>query len=484
MEEQWPVCMRSGRIKTAIILLFILLLGLFLRVQLSQDPYLHEWDERFHALVAKHLAANPFKPVLYKDALLSYDYKSWSSNHIWLHKQPLPLWLIACSYKAFGLSEFNTRLPSILFSTLSIYIVYLLGRYLFTRRTGLLAALFLAINGLIVEMCSGRIATDHYDTLFMSFILLGIFYAYCNATKPKPTYTVLSGLFMGMAVMTKWLPALIILPVHLSFLLRSGLQLKPAMKPVLISMGICCLVALPWQIYILYTYPQEAKWEYYHHWLHITSELDQQSGGYFYFIDKIRINYSEIIYLPLTYLLHVLFKSRFRDYKYLALAIWVFLPLLFFSLAKTKMQGYILFIAPALFLITADFYTEVRRFLKEGKASKSLTVPVYLLLSAVIILPVRYCIERTVLAERDAGSARLAAQYSKEDVPEKAVVLGIENPIEFMFYNDCIAYSDTVITHADWENIKRTGYPVYIYKDNSLLLLSNDSLRPFCNRIR
>ncbi len=38
---------------------------------------LHDWDERYHALVAKNMIEQPFKPMLYKNPVLPYDYKDW-----------------------------------------------------------------------------------------------------------------------------------------------------------------------------------------------------------------------------------------------------------------------------------------------------------------------------------------------------------------------------------------------------------------------
>jgi len=32
------------------------------------DPFLNTWDEQFHALVAKNMMANPFKPMLYAES--------------------------------------------------------------------------------------------------------------------------------------------------------------------------------------------------------------------------------------------------------------------------------------------------------------------------------------------------------------------------------------------------------------------------------
>ncbi|MBP7399885.1 MAG: hypothetical protein KA954_09890, partial [Chitinophagales bacterium] len=65
-------------------------------------PYLHDWDERFHALVAKNMMTHPFTPMLRANPVLPYDETSWTDGHIWLHKQPLFLWQMALSMKIFG----------------------------------------------------------------------------------------------------------------------------------------------------------------------------------------------------------------------------------------------------------------------------------------------------------------------------------------------------------------------------------------------
>ena len=126
----------------SVLLITIILVGLCIRVKLCQDDFLHKWDERYHALVAKNLINEPLKPTLYKVALLDYDYKNWYNNHIWLHKQPLPLWLIATSYKLFGISEFVTRLPSLIFSVFAIGFTYLLGNYFFNKKSRPLSCVF------------------------------------------------------------------------------------------------------------------------------------------------------------------------------------------------------------------------------------------------------------------------------------------------------------------------------------------------------
>lgn len=451
--------------KYTISLCVILLIGFILRFNLSQDDFLHKWDERFHALVAKNVMDNPLKPTLYSEPLLSYDYKSWASNHIWLHKQPLPLWIIAISYKMFGVSEFVTRIPSLIFSFLSIIITFLLSQKLFDKKVAILSAFFIAINGLIIEMAVGRIATDHFDTFFLIFIEASIYFAYLNAYKKNVLFSILSGILLAAALLTKWLPGLIVLPIHICFLLHLKIHLRTSIKYISISLLTCILFSLPWQLYILKNYPNEARWEYLHNWLHISTELDGQSGDAFYYLNKIRINYSEIIYIPVIYLVYKLIKVRFRDYKLVALFIWIFVPIIFFSFAKTKMQGYILFISPALFIITADLFFELKNKIIKELKNKVLIIVAWLLLASIIILPIRYCYERTGFGFKTITSPDYHVSYKslQNKIPKKTMVLNVPEPIEFMFYNSCIAYSKSKISEMEMEHVKSRGYSILYY---------------------
>lgn len=123
-------------------LIIIMLCGLILRLFVANDFFLHEWDEQFHALVAKNLIKHPLIPTLYDNPILPYDFKAWNMNHIWVHKQPIPLWTMAASMCLFGVNEIALRLPSILLSTIGIGLIFYIGKYFFSEKTGLLAAFF------------------------------------------------------------------------------------------------------------------------------------------------------------------------------------------------------------------------------------------------------------------------------------------------------------------------------------------------------
>lgn len=143
--------MRFYKNKLNYTLFLILCLGAILRIYCASDNYLHPWDERYHALVAKNMMANPLQPTLYKTPILSYDYKEWYANHVWLHKPPLALWVLSASMKVFGVNIFAIRLPSFIFSMLSIYLTYLIAVRLFNLKIALYASFFMQYKGWLLK---------------------------------------------------------------------------------------------------------------------------------------------------------------------------------------------------------------------------------------------------------------------------------------------------------------------------------------------
>jgi 4-amino-4-deoxy-L-arabinose transferase len=432
--------------------------GLLLRIYTASDLFLHEWDERYHALVAKNMMDEPFRPMLYKYAFLPHDYRDWGSTHIWMHKQPLPLWTMAISMKLFGVNEIAMRLPSVLLTTIGIGLIFYIASYLFSKKVGYLAALFYSINGLIIEMSAGRVPTDHIDSFFLFFVELAIFFTIVFARRQHIVFSILAGASIGAAILCKWLPALIVLPVWL-LLLRDKLRTSQLLVHFTVLLAVCIAVFLPWQLYIFDRFPIEAEWESAYNVRHIFESLGHREEPFYFFLNQVRINYGELIYLPIGWYIYLVIKNK-RDYKRLALVLWFAAPFLFFSFTKTKMQGYLLFTAPALFIMTADIWHQ----LKEHRESSRMKWLVNLLLVAFIALPVRYCIERVKPFDnhdRNPQWAEDLKQLNKQNI-KRGILLHYPRPVEAMFYTDLAAHqylpAASVIT-----GFVNQGYKVLIH---------------------
>ena len=159
-------------------LLLIISVGFFLRLRAANHPYISQWDEAYHALVAKNLTAHPLEPTLYEETVLPADDREWTKARVWLHKPTLPLWLMSAGIAVFGENELSFRLPAVVFDTLVILLIFLLGDELFDaarHRAGLFAAAFYAINPLMIRLVSGRIPNDTTNAVTVFFVALTVF---------------------------------------------------------------------------------------------------------------------------------------------------------------------------------------------------------------------------------------------------------------------------------------------------------------------
>jgi 4-amino-4-deoxy-L-arabinose transferase len=243
---------------------------------------------------------------------------------------------------------------------------------------------------------------------------------------------------MGLAILTKWLPGLIVAPIWILLLYDSqNFKIKALTIHFLVFLGVAILIFLPWQIYIFNTFPNEAIWESSFNKKHFFEVIEERSGSVLYYLNQMRKNYGDLIYLPFIWFVYLIIK-QINHFKNLALLIWIGIPLLFFTIAKTKMQAYILFTSPALFIITAAFFMDINKF-KINFTKKWFVLSIQFLM---LILPLRYMIERvkpfaSITRQPDWVVDLKALKQSKF---KDGVLFNCSNYIEAMFYTDLIAY--------------------------------------------
>lgn len=449
--------------KEAFSVLFLLMSGLCLRLWTASDPWLHPWDERYHALVGKNLQKHLLIPTLFDNALLPYNYREWDSNHIWLHKQPLTLWLIALSLKLLGTTALAVRIPSIVLSTISIKLVFDIAKKWISKEVALLSAFLLSIHGLMIELTAGLDATDHVDICFLFFILLAIWLSIIAFEHNKEYIHILAGIALGCAILTKWLPALIVLAIWLLMANKKyNDHLQKRWLSFLLVLVSAALIAIPWQVYIFSHFPLEAHWEYSYNAQHFTENLENHSGNFFYHFEHLRFIYGEAIYLPVAWFTYYTFKIR--NPVYYIIALWFWLPYLFFSIAATKMQAYTLIAAPAIFMITAIFFFRCIVWAKEYNKYK---YAFYIIAASLIILPIRYAIERIKPLDNKAEDISLynEVQNCKQKMkhPEQTIVFNCPYYVEVMFYTNCKA-AYNFIPDANLQNkLKLEGFDIVMY---------------------
>lgn len=341
-------------------------LGFFIA---NLDNFLILWDEQYHALVAKNLLKNPLKPTLYLNPLLDYDYKNWTANHIWLHKQPLFLWQIAISLKIFGINELAVRMPSILLHAIIALFIFRIGKISYNAAVGFYGALFFSVAYYPLELIAGKYSTDHNDIAFL-FYFTGSFWAWFEYQNSKKKYwLIIIGIFSGCAVLVKWLAGLLI---YLAWTISAGvtnyknwLRLK-SFLPILFAFGISLLIFIPWQLYIFNQYPLEASYEFHLNSEHYFRTIENHGGDIWFHFKAIKNIYASGDAVPFLLLagLFIFFKKATEKIYSAAILSAIIITYGFYSFASTKMISYCLIVSPFGFLAIGSLTDETITLLK------------------------------------------------------------------------------------------------------------------------
>lgn len=340
------------------------------------DPFLHLWDEQFHALASKNLAKHWLKPTLFETPILDYDYRAWYGNHIWLHKQPLFLWQMALSQSIFGNTLIGIRFPDIVLHSILTLLIFDLGRMIKNDRVGFLAALFFTFLNYPLELLSGRMGLDHNDFSFM-FYIGASFWAYFKYKQfLKIKWVVAVGVFAGCAVLVKWLPGLLIFLCWFCVDLINRIKtpnIYLGLKPILISICASILVFLPWQIFFWIKYPAEFTYETLYSGRHFAEAIEGHVGDWTYHFKELSKLYGEgplVPYILLAALVFFIFDRKVsRENKIFTLTGVAFVYT-FFTVAQTKMTAFPVIVLPLVLIILSNFIVEVMEKIRYSLAFK------------------------------------------------------------------------------------------------------------------
>lgn len=144
-------------------------------------------DSAHHATIALHMH-------------LTGDYASLvTQGEPYLDKPHLLFWLAAGAYKLLGVTTFAFKLPSLLFSVVGVYATYGLGRVLYSREVGRVAALVLA-SSLAFILANNDV---RMDAVLTAAIALSIWQLVEFATYRRWRNLVLAALGLALGFATK-----------------------------------------------------------------------------------------------------------------------------------------------------------------------------------------------------------------------------------------------------------------------------------------
>ena len=150
-------------------------------------------------------------PIIESEKFYFQSVKEMFARHDWItpyyqgrfrfQKPILFYWLVSLSYLVFGISNFGVRFPSALFGILTVIFTFNIGRTLFDRKTGLLAAGLLATFA-IFFMYSRYASPDMTLTFFITYSIY-LFLKGSKNVKEGKKFFALFFIVLGLATMNK-----------------------------------------------------------------------------------------------------------------------------------------------------------------------------------------------------------------------------------------------------------------------------------------
>jgi 4-amino-4-deoxy-L-arabinose transferase-like glycosyltransferase len=321
-------------------------------------------------------ADEPRYAQIAREMLMRHDYITpilW--GHPWLEKPALYYWRAMFSFREFGVHDWSARLPSASFAFGLITLIYLHIRRF--RPGGQLDA------ALITASCAGIIAfargasTDMQLAAPFCIGMLG-WYAWYETDRKFWLFDLY--FFNGAATLAKGpvapFLALVIILVFTALRREWSLLRRTIWVP---GIALYLAMVLPWYIAVTRRNPEFLKVFFLQHNLErFATNLyeHEQPGWYFLMVTLLAL-------MPWTVVaIRALadgfvesireWKSRRAKDRYLGFArwgdafpeflvLWAMVPIVFFSLSRSKLPGYILPSIPPLTILTGDYLNRLRR---------------------------------------------------------------------------------------------------------------------------
>jgi 4-amino-4-deoxy-L-arabinose transferase-like glycosyltransferase len=257
----------------------------------------------------------------------------------WLEKPALYYWLAGAAFAAFGENETAARLPSVAAALLLVGATALFGARLYGRAAGLHAgfmlgtALLTFVYGRAAAMDMLLAATLTVGTGLIGLRLVGI---------AGPMAIPVASAFLGAATLAKG-PIGLLLPALITggyvVARREWRWLRELLSPW--SIAAFLVVAAPWYVAVSLAQGREFLDVFLlnHNLQRFTSAIHNHPGPLWYYLPLLLVGLFPWSGFLVPGLGHLRPRTSVAD---LFLVLWLVVPLVFFSLAGSKLPGYIL----------------------------------------------------------------------------------------------------------------------------------------------
>lgn len=277
------------------------------------------------------------------------------------HKPPLTYWVTAAGLGLFGVNTVGVRLLPVLAVLLQVGLVYALGLLLFGNdRARALAAAVIYGTLPVVLISALNVTTDVYLATLELAAAYGILRYYHNGGR---RWLYLFWLGLGLAFLTKG-PVGFVLPLmavagayfRVPAAERTGLARRPFTVHHALGLGLFVVVGLSWYLYLMAENPAFVRYFLYEHTVERfanAATFNRSKPWWFYVLlaPATSLPWAVALVVRAVRTPWATVPRQWRN----VLIFWILVPLLFFSLSKSKLLLYVLPIFPGVALLTTYY---------------------------------------------------------------------------------------------------------------------------------
>lgn len=307
----------------------------------------------------------------------------------WLEKPPLYYWQAMLAYSIFGVSDWAARLPSAVDATLMVF-----GVYVFLKR---IRPGFQLDGALISASAAGvigfaRAASTDMPLAAMFTIALLAWYAWYESESYLDLAVFYVSIALGMLAKGPVAPLLAAIVIGLFAASKHDFRL---LVRTLWIPGILlfCAVSLPWYVAVQIRNPEFLRvFILEHNLARFGTNLYHHPEPFWYFIPVTLIGlipWTVCVLASVGESVRVWWSERQQmlsseDALNVFFIVWLVVPLIFFSLSKSKLPGYIVPALPAGTLLLAEY---LRRRVSATESPSILLIVLHSIVAATPIVP-------------------------------------------------------------------------------------------------
>lgn len=279
---------------------------------------------------------------------------------LYFEKPPLFYWLQTFSIRLFGLGQWSLRFWTAAFAVLGCVAVYVMGRRLYSRRTGWLSAMVLGTSFLYFGM--GHVITlDMAVSVLSSLSLFAFILANREPMGSRRRWGMYAAFaFAALATLTKGLIGIVfpMMAIGLWIIaLWDWTLLKRMYLPT--AFALFFLIAAPWHILVQLKHPTFLHYYFIRqHFERYLTDVAHRYQPFWYFVPILLLGilpWSAFFAQAARFNLRFPWRERARHADTLLLAIWVASIFAFFSASDSKLVPYILPVFPPLAILIGRY---------------------------------------------------------------------------------------------------------------------------------